>query len=235
MNLRGQFLDFIGNPEILIQILRPRHHQTRQLRLFLCQLYKRKWSLLTLFQTHHPKSTGRTPPPYLSATRPKWPHTLGFKPRPPILEPQLVPIPTPYPLADVIFGWPLWRLTIQNFWNVRIALILEKGAFQNVFGRYAIHTEQIQNHVVCETKSALQRISGALKKAQRKRDATQKNVTWKKKKTGWKKIMRKEEKTHSDVPWQCPLERRPEFARPLAASPRPVCRCRADRHARSSG
>ena len=40
---------------------------------------------------------GRTPPPYLSATRPEWSHTLGFKPRPPILGRQLSPTPSPLP------------------------------------------------------------------------------------------------------------------------------------------
>ena len=50
-----------------------------------------------------------SPPPYLSATRPKWSHKFGFKPRPPVLGRQLFPIPSPYPLADVILGWPLSR------------------------------------------------------------------------------------------------------------------------------
>ena len=49
-----------------------------------------------------------SPPPYLSATGPKWSHTVRLKPRPPILGPRLFPTPFPLsPLADVIFGWPL--------------------------------------------------------------------------------------------------------------------------------
>ena len=46
-------------------------------------------------------------PPHLSATRPKWSHTLSLKPRLPILRRQLFPTPFPLPLAEVIFGWPL--------------------------------------------------------------------------------------------------------------------------------
>ena len=38
---------------------------------------------------------------------PKWSHTLGLKPRPPKLRHQVLPTPSHYPLADVIFGWPL--------------------------------------------------------------------------------------------------------------------------------
>ena len=69
-----------------------------------------------------------TPPPYLSATSPKWSHILDSKPHPPILGRQLSPPP---PRADVIFGWPLCKTdqTCQNdlkyleqkigFWNLQ--------------------------------------------------------------------------------------------------------------------
>ena len=40
----------------------------------------------------HRMLEGRTPPLYPSVTRPKWPHTLGLKSRPPILWRQLFPI-----------------------------------------------------------------------------------------------------------------------------------------------
>ena len=55
----------------------------------------------------HPILGARTPPLYLSATRSKRSHTLGFKPHPPILGRQLFTIPSLHPLSDVIFGWPL--------------------------------------------------------------------------------------------------------------------------------
>ena len=57
----------------------------------------------------HPILRARTPPPCLSATRPKWSHILGFKPRPPILGRQLFPTPPPppHPLANVILDGPL--------------------------------------------------------------------------------------------------------------------------------
>ena len=54
------------------------------------------------------------PSPYLSATRPKGSHALGFEPRPPILGRQLFSTPSPLPLADVIFGWPLLVIPPEN-------------------------------------------------------------------------------------------------------------------------
>ena len=78
----------------------------------------------------HPKMTSAcdirrpgllpSPPPHLSATRPKWSHTSGFKPRPPILGLQLFPTPTPYFLADVIFGWP--QSAVLLVWNIFLLL-----------------------------------------------------------------------------------------------------------------
>ena len=56
----------------------------------------------------------RTSPLNLSATRSKWSHTLGLKPRPPILGRQLFPTPFPYPLANVVFGWPLTTTVIPK-------------------------------------------------------------------------------------------------------------------------
>ena len=60
------------------------------------------------------------PPPHLSATRPKWSDILGFKPRPLILGRQLFPTlpPSPSPLANVIFGWPLIRCVVPDFFTV---------------------------------------------------------------------------------------------------------------------
>ena len=75
----------------------------------------------------------RSPDPCLSATCPNWFHTLGFKPRPPILGRQLFPTLSPYPLADVIFGW---SLTVQ-FGKF---LVLEKWHCQVVTYDYAIFT-----------------------------------------------------------------------------------------------
>ena len=63
-------------------------------------------------------SEAQTPPPYLSATRPKWSHILGFKPRPPILGCQRFPTASPYPLADVIFGWPLIVEILANYYVI---------------------------------------------------------------------------------------------------------------------
>ena len=42
-----------------------------------CKELSKKWSQQAILRA-------RTPPPYLSATRPKWSHTLGFKPHPPL-------------------------------------------------------------------------------------------------------------------------------------------------------
>ena len=80
----------------------------------------------------HPILEGRTPPPlpppYLSPTRPNWSQTIRFKPRPLILGRQLFPTPSPYPLADVIFGWPLKEILFSFMLFLgKIVFVFERG------------------------------------------------------------------------------------------------------------